>query len=63
MKTKQEVINKILKSGAKYVKTSISIEPCSVSIAVNDIENADDCMITNDFYWTECAIGLGDGDY
>jgi len=61
MKTKQEVINEILESGTKYVKTSISIESCAISIAIRDIEDAD-CLPV-DFEWTECSIGLDEDDY
>jgi len=61
MKTKQVIINEILESGAKYVKTSISNESCATAIAIRDIEDAD--CFTDDFEWTECATGLDEDDY
>ena len=61
MGTKQEIIYEILESGAKYVKTSISREPCAISIAIRDIEDAD--HLPSDFEWTECSTGLDEGDY
>ena len=63
MKTKQEIIDEIEESGAKYVSTTISPEPCAVAIAVRDIELVDDLLITEDFEWTGHSIGLDEGDY
>lgn len=59
--SKKNIINEILKSDAKYVKTSISTEPCAVEIAIRDIEDADDLLLN--FEWEECAHGLDEGDY
>ena len=61
MKTKQEIINEILESGAKYVKTSVSNESCAVAIAIMDIEVIDGLPI--DFEWSECSTGLDEDDY
>jgi len=61
MKTKQEIINEILESGAVYVKTSISRESCAVAIAIRDIEDIDSMPI--DFEWSECSTGLNEDDY
>ncbi len=61
MKTKQEIINEILESDAKYVKTSISNESCAIAIAIRDIEDID-CLPDN-FEWSECATGLDEEDY
>jgi hypothetical protein len=61
MTTKQVIIDEILKSGAKYVTTSISNEPCSVSIAIRDIEDIDDLPLN--FEWAESSTGLDEGDY
>lgn len=58
---KQQVINEILESGAKYVVTSISNEPCAVSIAIRDIECMD--YLYDDFEWSECTTGLDEADY
>lgn len=58
---KQEIINEILESGAKYVKTSVSNESCAVSIAIRDIEGVDE--LQSDFEWTECSTGLDEEDY
>ena len=63
MKTKQDIINEILDSGAKYVSTTISPESCAVSIAIRDIEGVDDSLITEDFEWVERSIGLNESDY
>ena len=63
MKTKQDIINEILDSGAKYVSTTISPESCAVSIAIRDIEDVDDSLITEDFEWVERSIGLNESDY
>ena len=62
MKTKQEIINEILESNAKYVRTKFSLEPCAVSIAIHDIE-CSDVPLENDFWWEKCAIGLDEEDY
>jgi len=61
MKTKQEIINEILESGAKYAKTSISNESCAIAIAIRDIEDAD--CLPDGFEWTECSTGLDEEDY
>lgn len=61
MKTKQEVINEILESGAAYVRTSVSNEACAVSIAIRDIENID--YLPEGFEWVECSTGLDEEDY
>ena len=61
MTTKKEIINDILESGAKYVKTSVSNEACAVAIAIRDIEGVDD--LPQDFEWTECSTGLDEEDY
>ena len=61
MTTKQDIINEILESGAKYVKTTISIEPCAVSIAIRDIEDVD--YMPSDFVWDERPTGLDEDDY
>lgn len=61
MKTKQIIIDEILESGAKYVKTSISNESCAIAIAIRDIEDAD--YFPEDFEWTECSTGLDEEDY
>ena len=61
MKTKQEIINEILESGAKYVRTSVSNEACASAIAIRDIEGVDD--LPNDFEWVECSTGLNEEDY
>ena len=58
---KQEIINGILESGAKYVKTSVSNESCAVAIAIRDIE--DSAYLPSDFEWTECSTGLDEEDY
>ena len=63
MKNKQEIIDEILESGAKYVSTTISPESCAVSIAIRDIEDVDDFLITEEFEWTEHSIGLDEDDY
>lgn len=57
MKTKQEIIKEIKRSGAEYVKSSVSPESCLTHIAIKDIENIDDCLfeeIGEDFWWIEC---------
>ena len=61
LETKQLIIDVILDSGAKYVKTSISNESCAISIAIRDIENIDD--LPDDFVWSECSTGLDEDDY
>ena len=61
LETKEDMINSILDSGAKYVKTSVSLEACAVSIAISDIEGLDE--LPNDFYWVECSNGLDEEDY
>lgn len=61
MKTKQNIIDDILDSGANYVKTTVSNEACAVSIAVRDIENID--YLPDDFEWCACADGLDEEDY
>jgi len=61
MKTKQEIINEILESGARYIKTSISIESCANVIAIRDIKDID--SLPDDFEWTKCSIGLDEDDY
>lgn len=61
MKTKQEIINEILESGAVYVKTSVSPESCAVAIAIRDIEDVDDLPVN--FEWEICSIGLDEEDY
>jgi len=61
MKNKQDIIDEILESGAKYVKTSISTESCAISIAIRDIEDVDRLPI--DFEWTQCSTGLDEVDY
>lgn len=61
MKTKQDIINEILESDAKYVKTSISNESCATAIAIRDIEDIDYLPVS--FEWTECATGLDEADY
>ncbi len=61
MKTKQEIIDDILESGARYITTSISAESCAVSIAIRDIKNAD--CLPSDFEWNEHSIGLDEEDY
>ena len=61
MKTKQEIINEILESGAAYVKTSVSNESCAASIAIRDIEGIDD--LPAEFEWLECSTGLDEEDY
>lgn len=58
---KQLIISEILKSGAKYVKTSISYESCSIDIAIRDINGVDD--LPENFQWEEQTTGLNDGDY
>ena len=58
---KQEIIDSILKSGAKYVSTSISNESCAVSIAIRDIEGVDD--LPENFEWVERSTGLDEEDY
>lgn len=60
-KSKKQIINEILESAARYVKTSISTESCAVSIAIRDIEDAD-CLPDN-FEWEECSVGLDEEDY
>ena len=59
--TKEEIINEILESDARYIKTSISSESCAVSIAIQDIRDVDG--LPDDFYWQECSTGLDEGDY
>jgi len=59
--TKQKIINEILGSGAKYVSTSVSNEPCAVSIAIRDIKGTDE--LPSNFEWTEHSIGLDEEDY
>jgi hypothetical protein len=61
MTTKQEIIDDILESGAKYVKTSISNEPCATAIAIRDIQDVDD--LPDNFEWDECSTGLDEDDY
>ncbi len=61
MKTKQEIINEILESGVKYVKTTFSREACAVSIAISDIQNDDRTL--EGFEWSECSTGLNEDDY
>ena len=63
MKTKQQIIDEILESGARYVTTSISTESCAISIAIRDIESVDERLITEDFYWCEKSTGLNEEDY
>ncbi len=59
--TKEQVINEILESGAKYVVTSISNESCAVEIAVRDINGADELPV--DFEWSERSTGLDEEGY
>jgi hypothetical protein len=61
MKTKQEFIDAILESGAKYVETSISTESCATAIAIRDIECAE--YFPDGFEWSECSTGLDENDY
>ena len=61
MINKSDVIAEILASGAEYVKTSVSNEPCAVAIAIRDIEYVDD--LPSDFEWSKCSTGLDEGDY
>ena len=61
MKTKQMIIDEILESGAKYVKTSVSTEACATAIAIRDIDCID--YLPSDFEWTECSTGLDEEDY
>jgi hypothetical protein len=61
MKTKQEIIDDILESGANYIKTSISSESCAVAIAIRDIQGTD--HLPDDFEWVECSAGLNEEDY
>ncbi len=61
MKTKQEIINDILESGAVYVKTSISLESCAVAIAIRDIKDIDAFPVN--FKWKICSTGLDEDDY
>lgn len=58
---KKKVINEIIESGAKYVVTSVSREPCAVAIAIQDIEGVDDFPCN--FEWRECSTGLNECDY
>jgi len=58
---KSKMIDEILESGAKYVKTSISSESCAVSIAVADIECVD--YLPDNFEWSKCSVGLDEEDY
>ncbi|MGO3422672.1 MAG: hypothetical protein ACTIMZ_09460 [Pseudoalteromonas distincta] len=59
--TKEQVINEILESGAKYVVTSVSNESCAVHIAVRDIEDIDE--LPANFEWSERSTGLDEEDY
>jgi hypothetical protein len=65
MKTKEEIINEILESGAVYVKTSISTQSCATSIAIRDIEDADHFneQFGENFWWEEQSTGLDEEDY
>ncbi len=58
---KEQVINDILESGAKYVATSVSNESCAVEIAVRDIECIDE--LPDNFEWSERSTGLEEEDY
>jgi hypothetical protein len=59
--SKNEIINEILESGAKYVKTSVSNEACAVDIAIRDIECIDD--LPNNLWWSCESYGLNEDDY
>ncbi len=64
MITKQEAINNILESGAKYIKTSVSNESCATAIAIRDIEAIDDDIFdSQEFWFEECSTGLDEEDY
>lgn len=63
IKNKQELIAEILESGARYVSTSISLEPCAVAIAIQDIEDSDADFKAMDFWWEERSTGLDESDY
>jgi len=59
--TKQKIIDEIVNSGAKHVRTAVSVESCAVEIAIRDIEDID-CLPDN-FWWKEMSTGLDEEDY
>ena len=61
LELKKQIINDILESGARYVKTSISTESCAIAIAIRDIEDAD--YVPYDFEWEAQSTGLNEEDY
>lgn len=58
---KEQAIEQILESDAKYVVTSISNESCAVEIAIRDIEAVED--FPSNFEWSERSTGLDEEDY
>lgn len=59
--SKEAIIEEMEKSGATYVKTSVSNEACAVSIAIKDIQAID--QLPDNFNWSECSTGLDEEDY